>query len=360
MVIKCYNIWLTIFQRTCVTDTHTPMLPARPLCAESDLSKVKDLIETAARHTHDRTDVVIRVRNLRAIKALPADGRKHSGPQIETVHVVSLVLALLKAGPQVDAAEAVRDLWTLPGYITTHPRNEAGVLPVASYFTGTYQTFGQFLASFVEVGASSDPDQRASLPSLFSSVNASRDYAFAQIHLPGGHIHYFQRDGYNPALAGVMSTATGTDPATIGDFADLVRHSRVEALRLGTTIPVEDAYRALGLLPPGSPGSPANVPGIDKSGFNSTTPDTTTAEELAGSSAVAGQTASPLPCPRDCGHGSETQTHTQDAHVSERPDPFVSGDVTVSACDGDTASGNKEKDASYDRTVPYLDCRAAA
>ena len=327
------------------------------------MSKVKDLIETAARHTHDRTDVMIRVRNLRAQKILPADGRKHTPPQIETVHVVSLMLALLKAGPQVEAAQAVRDLWTLPGYYVAHTSGninfDAGVL-----------TFGQCLAFYVELLASEDPAQRASAD--FTHFSASRNFEVAQIVYPDGRTHYFQRGGYRPALEGIMSTATSADLETVRDFADLVRHSRAEAKRLGVTIAVEDAYRALGLLPPGGPGSPmrlspgpsglpVNMPGIATPESVYTTPETTTTEELAGSSVVAGQTAFPQPCPRDCWHGIVRQTDTQDVCASERSDLFESGEVPASACAGDPAGEVSKKGSSDDRSdCSYPALRAAA
>lgn len=307
------------------------------------MSKVGDLIDTMAGITHDRTDVMIRARNLRAIRVIPHAARRWGGPQIETVHVVSLLLAVLKAGPQVDTAQAVLDLWHLRGWSSTLSTGQESNVQAVGFADSRFLTFGQVVADLMEIGASNDPAERGALPSLFSRISVLRDYSSAQIAYPGGRIDYFQRDDYIPTLESVVSTATSAGPVTIAALSDLVRTSRIEALRLSVTIPTEEAYRALGLLPPGSPGSPARIPGIDSSWSASAGPEMKKAEGLAGPSASAGQTAIPSQsCPRASRQGSETEGEAQQpifTVLGARSDASVIND--------------KRKDASYDQYPPY-------
>lgn len=309
------------------------------------MARLADLLNTAAGFSGNHTDVLTRSANLQKAGILPPGARKRGTPQIETVHAVSLLLAMLKAGPQIEAAQAAIELWHMPvvgsrlnpdqaPYALTHPR-----------------TFGQIIASFLETGADPDPEVRARLADLFVSAGVTRDLDHAQIDYGDGHTLFFQgsakqKPGLNH-LAGTIATATAAGPVTIGILADLVRRSRDEAARLNVAIPTEEAFRALRFPPTGGPGSSSTIPGVTAPLPIPMGLKTTTAEKPASSSAVAGQTALAQPCPLVSRHGIARDTHTQDVCVSERSDPSVTGDVDVAgfARDGTSASGISAKDS---------------
>ena len=226
------------------------------------------LTDTVGMLTGDRRDITIRARYLREKKILSTFAKRTTIPQIETVYAVSLLFAALKAGPQVDSVRAVMELWHLPGYATQFPSHSAEVQPPVPFADINF-TFGQFVASFIEQAASSDKIQREWLARSFSTIAVARDIPFAQIMYPDGRIHYFEALQATSVRLNIpksiIRTATSAGVATIEILGDLVRRSRQDAERLGITIPTEDAYHVLGLLPSGGPGQPAKVPGINPS-----------------------------------------------------------------------------------------------
>lgn len=281
------------------------------------MARLADLLNTTAKFSGNYTDVLTRAGKLQKAGILPPGSRKRGDPQIENVHENSLLLAVLKAGPQIDAVKAVEELWHMPGVGTLYPDARVnGGFRFAPY-GGAAQTFGQYVAWFIEMAASPHPETRAALQDMLATIAVTRDIPHAQINYLGGRVDYFQLDAKFSSdetlrLTGTIATATTAGPVTLAILGDLLRRSRDEAARRNIRIPTEDAYRALGLVPPGGdgPGFP-NIPGILPTWSASASQETTKAEGPPSPSAFAGQTATSQPCPRDCRQDSDTDGDTQ-------------------------------------------------
>lgn len=213
------------------------------------MASVGLLLNEVGKLVNDTSDVLARGRYLRDGKILPKSKRRKTPFEVDTVHAVSLLLAVLKAGPQLDSAQAVIELWHMPGagVLSTDPKKPSTPFP-------DKLTFGQHVARLVDTFAASDTWGKMSFSQVFSRIEVMRSFPSASIVFPNGTIYHFEvpADSFSwqNTLQNAIKTVTFCDVTSVQTLGSLVIHSRQAAARLGVSIPTADAYEAIGLSPP--------------------------------------------------------------------------------------------------------------
>jgi hypothetical protein len=220
------------------------------------------LVDTLGGATPDPRDVQLRARYCREEELLPKSAKNPAAPQVETVHAVVLLLAVLAAGTQVGAPVAVRKLWSLPGDAGQVGRQIADVFPGRPL-----KTFGGMLAGFLELmidGHMNPVPGKVIRTGGFREIAVWRDRLFGFIADNQGLRKFYEpdSDAPDPVPSRQIDTITTCPEWVLGRLAGLVAQSRMEARRLNVTIPTADTWRALGVerLEPPSEASPSLVP----------------------------------------------------------------------------------------------------
>lgn len=200
-------------------------------------------------------DVNLRARNLRENGILGRSSKDPEAPQIEVVHAAALVLATMGYQVQSRATSTARELWNLPSTsITPQHINQQGLSTRGKEIPFSDDlTFGQRVAAFIEQAASTRIENTRSSDAPFEYLIVWRDR-----RLSAG-IQYNDRlvmygNSIETSLGRrkpVISNQSMIPLFGVRRLGELVMQSRAEAARRGTTIPVRDAYEALGQPIPG-------------------------------------------------------------------------------------------------------------
>jgi len=234
------------------------------------MPNIGSLVDLLGAFTGDPKDVALRARYLREGRLVPRSAKDVRAPQVEGVHAVSMLLGVLKAGPQVEARDQIKQMWR---YTTTlaqthHMTHDGTEQRNKAYPFENILTFGQMILSFIEQAANLDPEQHLGLSSVVKEVVVWRDRAFAAIKLPGWTQYYEGiRNTYRPPGLVISSriqnfllpppvsttipnadrieTMTVMPVSVLAKLGEMVRDSRAEAARRGVTIPIDEALAEL-------------------------------------------------------------------------------------------------------------------
>jgi hypothetical protein len=187
------------------------------------------------------SDVRLIARYLREAGMLPKASRQNL-PQIESVHAAILLLANMVGGPQLRVADTVRRLWAMPLAYTEKP---GAAVPG----TSDDLTFGQRILQYIEDAA--DEDRSKDFAKRFHALNVSQRHPYAAIMHQNGQTEHFI-DPNTPPMPkhrAPISAVSIAGPDVLVELAKPVVSSRAEAGRMGVTIPVAEAWKALGSAP---------------------------------------------------------------------------------------------------------------
>lgn len=224
------------------------------------------LYETTALMTGNIQDVSIRTRNCRERGLLGRSSKDRDAPQVESVHGVIVLLAMAASAVQTDAAEAVVRYWGLRGHLWFgHHRGDDGrTVYHPTQLAEGERLLGWDLLSLIEMAADPDPEKRGEASRHVGNVAVWRGWLGASIRCGGVTMIYDGRhsipEGMPRSVKPLISTTTTVPYQAIQRVGDLVRLSRAEAERRGVTIPVDEAFAALGLETPPGPPSAAREP----------------------------------------------------------------------------------------------------
>jgi len=197
------------------------------------------------------SDVVLRGRYLREAQILGRSTKDIDAPQIEVVHVTSIILGVMGCSVQSQAPETARALWGLPATRVRckniDPDGRTVFHPSVPFKTTV--TFGQAVANLIDQAASLDPNKRA----LFAS-NGFENLTLWRERRLSASIDYGDRSefyGNTPDTSyghrkPVISNFVTLPRLGVSELAELVEQSRAEAAKRGIKIPVEEACKAVG------------------------------------------------------------------------------------------------------------------
>jgi hypothetical protein len=250
---------------------------------------------------------------------LPSQARVHGFPQVEAVHAAIWALAILVGGRQTHVARAVQFAWVLP---TREPQGwrHPALQDFSARTLARHANPGEAIASFGEVLcllisiAAASPEGWAWVKDTFSEIKVWADGQVASLRRREGSEEHYQAvqmrmraspDGQGP----LIQTFTLARIEFLLALADMVARTRRDAARLGITVPVHEAYRALGVEPPPPPPSSSSDPASGSAGDEASPPETRKAAGTGIPTAVKTgqppQTHSPAAQPHHTAHSSE-------------------------------------------------------
>jgi len=214
--------------------------------------------------TGDFPDAALRGRYLREADIIDRSAKDPNAPQVEEVHAVSMLLAVLANGLQVNAASDTRKLWALkPVGLQAVGVDLVGneVRSPPEVYAGAGLTFGQRLA--MAIGARTPnmlmstpfPPESSPTDQDVESVTVWQGRAWASISRTGFDEYFgdeadFTSYGIGRLPADAIATMTSAPAGALRRIARLVEQSRLEAIRRRVKIPTEKTWKALGFVKP--------------------------------------------------------------------------------------------------------------
>lgn len=196
-------------------------------------------------------------------------------PQIEVVHGVIAILALMAPKLQIEVSKAVRAYWNLRTRSFGDRVNAlySGPPPVPSSLPcGTISTLGAQLVGILGRFASFDANVREDIEATNIKLTVWRDVTQATIQTHNTYDLYIgDLEDHLERSRPPLSITAIAEKEVFQRIGALVRESRIEAARRGVSISTDKAYAALGLavLPDPPYGS---TPSSDMADFSGAAP----------------------------------------------------------------------------------------